>query len=264
MVKYPNHSQSLTPNNSQGLFSAIKLKTGLQNLYLKRKWLISAFILCTCVFIYLKPQQFADLWLTRDQQGQVLFNLAYYQKASNTFSNTQWQAYSNYGAEQFNNAVTLYGQFDDVASQVAQANALAQGRNYIKARNLYQQILNENPGNIAAKTNIVIVQAIIDEVNRLSESQQVEKGDSSQELGDEPQTGDGADKKEPEAPKELEQYSAEDLLLDPSLNEMWLRDVQKNPANFLAKKFYMQQQISQYNNEKSGDDTSSNQGDTND
>jgi len=210
---------------------------------IKKQWLITALIIASCLFAYVKPQSFADLWLTRDQQGQILFNLGDYQQASNTFKSTLWQAYSNYGAEQYKNSATLYSQFTDVDSQIAKANALAHGREYIKARNLYQQILTIAPNNAAATTNIVIVQAIIDEVNRLSASQQPEDGESIKELGDEPQTGDGAEKKEAPKEQKIEQFSADQLLLDPALNAMWLRQVQKNPAHFLSQKFYMQQEI---------------------
>lgn len=210
---------------------------------LTKKQLVITSIIGFSLFAYFKPQQFTDLWLTRDQQGQILFNFGHYQQASNTFKSTQWQAYSNYGAEQYKNAATLYAQFNDIDSQLAKANALAHGREYVKARDLYQQVLSTAPNNTAAKTNIAIVQAIIDEVNRLSESQRAEEGESIKELGDEPQTGDGAERKEAPKEQEVEQLSAEQLLLDPSLNEMWLRQVQKNPANFLSQKFYMQQAL---------------------
>jgi Ca-activated chloride channel family protein len=205
--------------------------------------LIASSIIVGCLFTYLKPQQFADLWLTRDQQGQVLFNLGHYQQASNTFKSTQWQAYSSYGAEQYKNSATLYSQFTDIDSQIAKANALAHSREYIEARNLYLDILTLSPQNTAANTNIRIVQAIIDEVNRLSASQKAEDGEAIKELGDDPQTGDGAEREEAPKEQEIEQLSAEQLLLDPSLNDMWLRQVQKNPASFLSQKFYMQQEM---------------------
>jgi Ca-activated chloride channel family protein len=205
--------------------------------------LIAGSIITGCLFAYLKPQQFTDLWLTRDQQGQLLFQLGHYQQASSAFKSTQWQAYSSYGAEQYKIAATLYSQFDDINNQVAKANALAHGREYIKARNLYRHILTLSPQNTAASTNIVIVQAIIDEVNRLSASQKAEQGESIKELGDEPQTGDGAEREDAPKEQEIEQLTAEQLLLDPSLNDMWLRQVQKNPANFLSQKFYMQHEI---------------------
>lgn len=196
-------------------------------------------IITSAAFIYFKPQKFADLWLTRDQQGQIFFNLAHYDKASVAFDDTRWQAYSLYGAEKFKQSATLYNQYTKPADVLARANAFAHDRRYVKARNLYQSILDKDNSNKAAMNNIEIVQAIIDNVNRLSESQKAEDGDSIKELGDEPQTGDGADKKEARKQK-VEQLSAEQLLLDPELNEMWLRQVQKDPARFLAQKFYMQ------------------------
>lgn len=208
-----------------------------------QKMLLLALVIFSSVFAYLRPQQFTDLWLTRDQQGALLFKLGHYQQASNTFKNTQWQAYSSYGAEQFKNAATLYGQFSDIDNQLAKANALAHAREYLQARNLYQKILTTAPQNTAAKTNMAIVQAIIDNINRLSASQRAEQGEAIKELGDEPQTADGAERQEARKPEQIEQLTAEQLLLDSSLNEMWLRQVQKNPANFLSQKFYMQEQI---------------------
>ncbi len=196
-------------------------------------------MITSVAFIYLKPQKFADLWLTRDQQGQILFNLAYYDKASAAFDDTRWQAYSLYGAEKFDQSATLFNQFTKTEDVLARANAFAHDRRYVKARNLYQSILDIDNSNKAAMNNIKIVQEIIDNVNRLSENQKAEDGDSIKELGDEPQTGDGADKKEARKQK-VEQLSAEQLLLDPELNEMWLRQVQKDPARFLAQKFHMQ------------------------
>ncbi|MEY8213828.1 MAG: tetratricopeptide repeat protein [Colwellia sp.] len=196
-------------------------------------------MLSVTVFIYLKPQKFIDLWLTRDQQGQILFNFAHYEKASAIFNDTRWQAYSLYGAEKFEQSATLYNQYslpDDILSR---ANALAHDRRYVKARDLYQSILDNDGNNKGALNNIKIVQEIIDEVNLMSESQKTEDGDSVKELGDEPKTGDGAEKKEARKQK-VDQLSAEQLLLDPKLNEMWLRQVQKDPARFLAQKFYMQ------------------------
>lgn len=215
------------------------LSTILHWLKTNRTKIFVLLMLVSAAFIYLKPQKSADLWLTRDQQGQILFNLAYYNEASTVFDDTRWQAYSFYGAEKFDQSATLYNQYTKPADVLARANAFAHNRRYVKARNLYQAILDKDDNNKAALNNIKIVQAIIDEVNRMSESQKTEDGDSVKELGDEPQTGDGAEKKEARK-QEVEQLSAEQLLLDPKLNEMWLRQVQKDPARFLAQKFQMQ------------------------
>lgn len=196
-------------------------------------------ILFILLFIYTKPQQFADMWLTKNQQGQLLFLMGKYGQASNQFNDTQWKAFSAYGAEEYKNAASLYGQFSKKESLLARANALSHNRDYVKAKVIYLDILSKWPDDKAAINNLAIIQAIIDETNMLSESQQAEQGESSKELGDEPQAGDGAEREYAET-QEVEQLTSEQLLLDPSLNEMWLRQVQKNPARFLSQKFYMQ------------------------
>jgi len=192
-------------------------------------------------FIILKPSDFFDLWLTKDQQGQLLFNAGHYEQASKTFNNVHWLAFSAYGNQDYETAATFYSQFNNKESLLAQANALAHGRHYLKARNLYQDILDQYPNYSATEENRDLIQAIIDEVNLLSESQKAEQGESIKELGDEPQTGDGAEKQEARS-QEVEQLNAEQLLLDPNLNEMWLRQVQKDPDRFLSQKFHFQQE----------------------
>ena len=205
----------------------------------RKKVILASLVVCISVAVYFKPTAVADMWLTRDQQGMVLFKLGYYQQAANHFNSTRWQAYSLYGAEQFDPAAILYDQFDTVTEQIARANALAHARRYVAAKGVYEHALSQEPDNKQARHNLLVVQNIIDEVNRLSESQQGEAGDSPKELGDDPQTGDGAKKKEIVL-KVAEHYDASQLLLDPKLNEMWLRQVQKDPARFLAAKFQMQ------------------------
>ncbi|WP_210725610.1 tetratricopeptide repeat protein [Candidatus Colwellia aromaticivorans] len=225
----------------------IKVTKALLNQHKKALW--SLIVASSILLIALSPNAFIDLWLTKNQQGQLLFNSARYNQASRTFTNSHWQAFSAYGNEDYQSAATLYSQFNDKQSLLAQANALAHGREYIKARNLYQKIINKYPNYLAAQTNIKIIQAIIDEVNLLSESQKSEQGESIKELGDEPQTGDGAEKKEARAP-EFEQLSSDELLLDENLNKMWLRQVQKDPASFLSQKFYFQFEQTKSSKEK--------------
>ncbi len=206
----------------------------LQSLKQRLLW-VAAVVFIIWAVVY--PQRFLDLWLTRDQQGQILFHQGKYAEAANRYSNAQWQAYSFYGAEQFKQSAILYSQYQDVESMMAQANALAHGAEYVKARNLYRKILEQNPSYQGAQKNLKIIQALIDDINRMSESQRPEG--NSKELGDEPQRGDGAEKKEARV-QEIEQYTSEQLLLDPALNQMWLRQVQKDPANFLSQKFSLQ------------------------
>ena len=101
-----------------------------------------------------------------------------------------------------------------------------------------------NPDYPGAAANRATVQAIIEETNRLSESQQEEAGVSGEDKelgGDDAIPADGADELSFEK-AELVQLTAEDILQDPATADMWLRSVQQNPADFLAIKFNMQLQ----------------------
>lgn len=206
--------------------------------------IIVTVLLFLATFIYFKPQKFADIWLTRDQQGALLFHYEKYELAHRAFTDVKWQAYSLYGAEKFDQSALLYNQFSQINEKLAHANALAQGTRYVQARSAYQAILKEQPDNQAAADNLVLVQGIIEDINRMSESQKAESGDSPKELDDKPQRADGAEKQEARKRK-IEQLNAQQLLLDPSLNQMWLRQVQKDPAQFLSRKFAMQKQLTE-------------------
>lgn len=197
-------------------------------------------ILAVLIFTYFNPKTVADAWLTPDQQGYLLFSAKKYGLAASTFQDAKWQAFSYYGAENYDAAASIYDQFSDKNSQLARANAMAQGRRYVQAKQVYEAILFKSPDFQPAKHNLAIVQKIIDDVNRMSESQQAEKGDSTKELGDEPQTGDGAEKKEAR-PVAVEQLTAQELMSNPEITELWLKQVQKDPALFLSQKFYIQQ-----------------------
>lgn len=242
MVKLSQSNQPKLPREKQSGNSLFKKLLG-------RRYTILFFLVV--LFAIAKPQQFFNLWFTPDQQGQIYFKLGDYQTASQSFENVQWQAFSSYGAEEYKNAATLYNQFNDVENKIARANALAHHRDYLKARNLYQDILLIEANNLAALTNLPIVQAIIDETNLLSASQQPEQGESNDELGeDDARAADGADR-EVARQQEIEQLSSEQLLLDASLNEMWLKQVQKNPGRFLAQKFHMQLEADKSSNRSS-------------
>jgi len=117
----------------------------------------------------------------------------------------------------------------------------------VRAVNRYDRLLARSPDYPGAVQNRTRVQDIIDEINRLSESQQQEKGVSGEdkELGsDDAIPAQGAD--EPGWEKaEIKQLTAEEILQDSATRDMWLRSVQQDPSNFLAIKFAMQLQAAE-------------------
>ena len=141
-------------------------------------------------------------------------------------------------------AAEYFSRRDSDTALFNEAGARAHARDYLRAVQRYDRLLERNPQFPGATANRQQVQALIDEINRLSESQQDEAGVSGEakELGsDDAIPAMGADTLD-FSQAEIAQLTAEDILQDPAASEMWLRSVQQDPSNFLAIKFNMQLQ----------------------
>ncbi len=184
-------------------------------------------------------REFIDLWMSPDQQGRYYFDRGDYSLAAQRFENLAWQGMAHYYAENFSAAAELFRRIDSPVGRFNLANALAQGQHYVAAVRVYSAVLDEAPNQPGALNNRSFVQQIIDDINRMSASQQTEQGQASKQLGDAPQRADGADQKDI-ASEEIEQLSAEQLLADEQIHEMWMRQVQADPARFLRSKFQSQ------------------------
>jgi len=186
-------------------------------------------------------ESFADLWLTRDQQGHLLFTLEKYDKAASQFTQPMWKATAYYYAEQFMLAAEYFSRSDSNDALFNEANARSHARDYVRAINRYDRLIAREPNFPGATSNRARVQAIVDEINRLSASQRAEQGISSEQqtLGDDAIIAQGADELTWNAKKQ-KKLSAQQILQDPATQEMWLRGVVKDPVNFLSAKFSMQ------------------------
>ena len=186
--------------------------------------------------------KFLALWLTPDQQGRYYLDKGDYKAASAIFQDIAWRGVAYYRDENFKAAVEMFSRIETEDGYFNLANSLAHSRNYLLAVKTYDKVLALNPGHIGALKNRDKLQGIVDEINMLSASQRAEEGDSQRTLGDdEPQTADGAER-ENFMPQDVQQLTAEELLLDDQIDELWMRQVQKDPSRFLSVKFYMQLQ----------------------
>ena len=181
-----------------------------------------------------------DAWLTPDQQGQRYFNKGEYSKAAQRFTKPYRKASAFYFAEEFKSAYIYFMRVDSAEALFGAANALAQQREYIAARQLYQQVVEQYPSFKPAQTNLNKIQKIIDDINRQSDSQANTEDETSTELGDEPQTGEGADEKVSAQLLIKPTYTAEQLLADDALTQAWMKRVEGSPSRFLATKFRTQ------------------------
>jgi len=184
--------------------------------------------------------RFIDLWLTPDQQGRWYFSQQDYVEAGQRFDNAMWKGVSYYLAEEFALASEYFSRVESQEALFNLANSLAHSQNYVVAKRVYQQVLKLNPAHQRSRNNLELVSKIIEDINRMSESQRQEAGDKPKEMGDDtPLRAEGVEEKI-YTKKELVQFSAEEILQDKSLNEMWMRSVQKDPARFLENKFAQQ------------------------
>ncbi|MFV0448388.1 MAG: VWA domain-containing protein [Vibrio sp.] len=193
-------------------------------------------------------QWWMDLWLTPDQQAQRLFNRGDYQQAAAHYQKPLNKGIAYYYAGEFKLANTAFMQDNTPLGFYYAASALARQREYVAARALLRQ-LNELPdldkalqGNIAY--NLKVITALIDEINTMSKSQ-ANSMDMDQEVSielpdDQPQTSDGADENTTEELMKKQQLSAEQILGDPKLAEVWLKRVEADPSRFLQSKFQIQ------------------------
>ena len=185
---------------------------------------------------------FAGLWLTGNQQGRLLMQLGHYEQAATRFEDPMWQGMALYYAEDFMSAAEYFSRRDSDDALFNEANARAHARDYLRAVHRYERLLARTPDYPGARQNRDRVQALIDEINRLSESQQQEAGVGSEEKqlgGDDAIPAEGADEMSWEQAA-IVQLSADDILQNPATQDMWLRGVQQDPSQFLAIKFSMQ------------------------
>ncbi len=186
-------------------------------------------------------QRFIDLWVSKDQQARYFFERGEYQRAAGLYGSAMSRGVALYMNEQFIEAAEVFASVNSDNGLFNQANALAHAQHYVKAVELYTELLNRAPDHTAAAKNRRIIQTLIDDINRMSESQQAEPGELSRELGNAPQRADGADQQSMEQRTQA-QFNADQILSDERIQQQWMKQVQQNPARFLAVKFQMQLQ----------------------
>lgn len=196
-----------------------------------------ALVLAALAWIVAAPKAFVNLWLTPDQQARLWFQLGDYERASRTFEDPSWRGFSLYAGQDFATAERYFSQYQDAESLLARANALAHQRDYAAAKQAYEELASRYPDHPAPAVNLPVVEALIEADKRVSDSNESETGDRNSKPGDGSESSEGD---EQQRTQELEQYSADQLLQDPGLTEMWLRQIQRDPSEFLVTKFYLQ------------------------
>ncbi|HJS61819.1 MAG TPA: VWA domain-containing protein [Pseudolabrys sp.] len=179
------------------------------------------------------PSGFTSLWLTPNQQGRIAFDRGDYASASKLFADPMWRGIAAYRAYDFLAAAEAFRKVETVEGRFALGNAEAQNHAYEKAIKAYDDVLAQQPDNVAAKTNLAIVRKAFEaaeEKRRKDEQQDAAPPDlkPDETKVDEKQKGG---KRIKVAPNDMTTAGAADA---------WMRQVQTTPADFLKLKFAIQ------------------------
>ena len=146
----------------------------------------------------------ADLWLTKDQQAQRLLEEGEAADAAQLFEDPRWRAVANYRAGDYGGSAAGFGNLDDATSLYNLGNALAKLGEFESAIGAYDEVLEMNPGDEDARYNRDLLQDMLEQQQdsegeqgdqeNASESgggaQQSEGQSQSDQAGQEGQTGD--------------------------------------------------------------------------
>ncbi|QYK08642.1 vWA domain-containing protein [Shewanella mangrovisoli] len=192
-------------------------------------------------------QWWLDLWLTPDQQGAFWFNQGEFAKAAAVYHSVLNKGIAYYYGGEYKLAHSAFMQVQTDLGAYYAASALARQREYIAARKLLrtlakkQDIAPELKADI--EHNLKVIEGLIDEINQASASQanSMDDQETSIELpDDQPQTAEGADEQTSQDKMQSQNLTAEQMLGDPKLAEVWLKRVEANPEQFLRAKFQLQ------------------------
>jgi Ca-activated chloride channel family protein len=193
------------------------------------------FVLIVMIWAFVDPRSFVNLWLTQDQQGWYWFNKGDYNRAARTFEDSRWRGFSLYASEDFATAESYFSQYQDAESLLARANSLAHQMKYEEARQAYIELAQRYPEHPAPAVNVPVIEMIIASEQMNAKNEKGEENDEQRKPGSNAEASKGGSEQ-----AEQEQLSADQLLQDAELTEMWFRQILRDPSEFLVTKFYMQ------------------------
>jgi Ca-activated chloride channel homolog len=174
--------------------------------------------------------RFESLWLTPDQQGRISFDRGDYARAAKLFVDPMWSGIAAYRAYDFLAAAEAFRKVDTVEGRFALGNAEAQNHAYERAIKAYEDVLQQQPGNAAAKTNLTIVRQALEAAEAKRRQQEQQDITAPDIKADETKVDE-----KPKGGKRIK-ITPQDMTTAGAA-EAWMREVQTTPADFLKLKF---------------------------
>lgn len=189
------------------------------------RWSTAAFVMMLGLPAPAAAQEwrFADLWLTKDQQGQLAFNRGDFVTAAERYADPFRKGVALYRAGRFDDAVKTLALVNTPESDYNQGNALARLGRYPDAVARYEAALKRRPDFPAAAANLAIVKALIPPPKKDDEQQAFDPNQKADKLVFDDKGKKG---KAGQVDSGGEQTA-----------ELWMRNIQTTPAGLLRRKF---------------------------
>jgi len=189
------------------------------------------------VFFVLPPStgstgfSWMDLWLTHDQQGRYYFEHGDFQKAAQHFDDPMWKGLALARAGDDESALNSFALLDTAEAWYNQGNALAHMGRYPEAVKAYLQALERRSPWPEAQENLELVQSLLPKPK--------DKGKEKDQEQEIPPDLKPDQMKFDEKGKQGKRTQVQ--ALDPKkMAEIWMRNIQTTPADFLRRRFAIQ------------------------
>jgi len=235
-----NRAQSLAASDTEfwddsAYLCAIPLALGVA-LWFRRGWALGRLALSSLLLLSGCSGHVADIWLTPDQQGQLLFNEGRYQEAAQRFQDPMRRGLSLYAQGKFADAAASFAGIDTKEGLYNLGNAYAQGGKLGSALAAYQRALAKAPTFREARHNADLMRELI-----ASQQEDTDQEDMGKKENDH---GDAATQisqeqlafKSPPAGAKERQAEPDALSMGPAEEAAWLRHVDTDPGEFLKRK----------------------------
>ena len=170
--------------------------------------------------------------LSPDRQGYRSFAQDQHVQAARQFADPQWRASALFRQGEFEQAAGIWSGFDTAEGAFNHANALLMQGQYESAAQRYSRALELRPGWTEAQENQAIA------LSRAKALEQEGADMTGGRIGADDITFSSAPPSNEPDSEETEQTAESPG--DPALREIWLRQVQTRPADFLRSKFAYQ------------------------
>jgi Ca-activated chloride channel family protein len=188
--------------------------------------------LLALVWLASREATLADLWLTRDQQGQRAMNQRDWKTALARFEDPAQNATAAYYAGQYEQSADLFARIPDAVGFYNRGNALIKARDYRNAIRAFELAVAAEPGWQQAVENLDLARHITEYIEQLRE-------DSDTEDESELSADDYVFDNEDERGREMEITRESTIGLESA--EKWMRSVDTDTAEFLRTRFALEQ-----------------------